>query len=247
MGTLDKAMQQLVAESGDADRAVNAVLAELQHKHNVANRNYEAAQIAKALNTPREKAFRNLQRLVFLRYLYKVVDLMKERGHRPFELVSTDAVIEPADFVLLGLTKLQTRIREIDSNLRRLAAIDGIDSPIYRMLGIWIEKMSVQSIKTIMAEWNTTEGFGDLETFLIVAEKQAFAAILLKVARRYRGDAPSFNLNRAIMDLAAEVATYNSQRMARTAELRTLYGKEKNGQMLTEYYRKLIEKTRLQS
>lgn len=200
---------------------------------------HDAAVLAAAKGTPREKALAEIGRLLFLEMLDDHIKLLKEHATGTFQRAGL-GTIGPSNWVLGRVRQVQTAAREIEANLRRLAAIDGIDSAIYSTLVAHISHVGYASLDAALAQDITRSDFKqDIGPFLVYVENRVVRTILEKTASKYSRSI-SFDLSRALMDLVAALVLNNMNSMSRVREMTELYRREQNGKVIKEYYQALF-------
>lgn len=241
---LPQIFKQPTASKEAVDAALLAVLHGVQNMGPRVVAAIEASSIREARGTPRERSINQIGRLLFLELLYQHILILKKAPTGRFFKVGIGEV-GPSNFVLGHVRQTYVAAREIESNLRRLGAIDGIDSAIYSALSVHIQRFTTASYDAAMPEGNSPKNYGhDIGPFLADAENGVVRRILEKMVRRYVRGTDFFDLSRALMDLVGELALNNMKSMLRVRELRELYDRDEKGEPVTAYYRALYTQIR---
>lgn len=239
MKALLEAIQHIVLRPEHSRAIVDEAIRQVQQAGQNAQDISTSIELAQARSTPRELAFSDIRRLLFLEMLNKHVKDFKQHAMTGYAVGGLGAV-SPSSWVLRQLYPVKTQAREIESNLRRLSAIDGVDAAIHATVTAHIARLATSSLEAALATIDAPAHFGkDIDGFLLYSENHVVWSILWTTARRYARIRP-FDLTRALMDLAAELTMNNLRSMSRKGELTRLYASDPQTPALKAYYQALL-------
>lgn len=243
MKALIEAMQNIVSRPEQSraivDEAIRQVQVAGQRMVHIAQADADAAYIARFKSTPREVALSEIGRLLFLEMLNQHVKFLKQHAMGTFQ-VAGQGPVSPGTWVLRHLRQVTTQATEIDSNLRRLSAVEGVDAAIYATLAAHVGQLATSSLDAALATNGAPVHFHkDINRFLLYAETRVVWTILWTAARRYSRAGP-FNLSKALMTLMGELALNDVRRASRMSELTKLYTNDPSSPAISAYYKALF-------
>lgn len=234
-----EAIQHIVSRPDNSRAIVDEAIRQVQQAGQDAQAISTSIEIAQARSTPRELAFSNIKRLLFLEMLNQHVKAVKQHATISFHVAGL-GFVGPSNWVLRHLHQVKAQARAIESNLRRLSAIDGIDAAIHATVAANIARVATSSLEAALATTDAPKHFGkDINGFLLYAESHVVWTILWTTARRYARIRP-FDLSRALMDLVGEVTLNYVRSSSRMDELARLYESDPQTPALKAYYQALL-------
>ena len=234
-----EAIQHIVSRPENSRAIVDEAIRRVQQAGQNVRALATTIQIANSLSTPREAALSEIGRLLFLEMLNQHVKYIKQHAMSRFNVTGL-GVVGSGNWVLHRLQPVRAQASEIESNLRRLSAIDGLDAAIYATVAARVGRVATSSLEAALATNDAPDHFGkNIDGFLLYAENHVVWTILWTTARRYARIRP-FNLSTALVDLSNELTANLLQSVLRTGELTRIYASDPQSPALKAYYQALF-------